>query len=397
MNESSKLWSRQFTAIVIMAFLFFLCIQLLTAGFPAYITDVKNNPTQGGLMTTAFMVAAIVTRPLIGYLIHQVNVKIMSVVTLVFIAVTVGLSYGQDSIPLLLFLRVLHGIGFGVVSTIISTMATNIIPIKRLGEGVGYYGLATSVGTSLAPMLALSVLQFFSYNILIVLSILLTIAALVLSFVVKAPQKEFASNSGKKKGSFKEYAFDKQAFLPCILTSFFTISLGGVISFLKELGKEADLGGSVSLFFLIMAVVMTVIRPLSGRMFDRFGHKVIIYPAALSGIIGLFLLAITENTLTLLVAAFFYGISYGTVTPTLQAIAVSLVTKEKQGTANAMYFSSMDLGMAVGSTGLGVLASYTGYHFIYGFSILFLVALLITYTLLFVKGRKQAPIMEEAS
>jgi predicted MFS family arabinose efflux permease len=62
-----------------------------------------------------------------------------------------------------------------------------------------------------------------------------------------------------------------------------------------------------------------------------------------------------------------------------------------------MYFSSMDLGMAIGSTGLGVLASYTGYHFIYGFSILFLVALLITYTLLFVKGKKQAPVMEEAS
>lgn len=119
-------------------------------------------------------------------------------------------------------------------------------------------------------------------------------------------------------------------------------------------------------------------------MYDKYGYKFIIYPAVLSGIIGLTLLALTQNTLTLLIAAVFYGIAYGTVAPTLQALTVSAVSKEKQGTANAMYFSSMDLGMALGSAGLGLLASYTSYHFIYGFSVIFLIGLLLAYTLIFV-------------
>ncbi|WP_257351109.1 MFS transporter [Pseudalkalibacillus decolorationis] len=394
---TSKLWTRQFTAIVLMAFLFFLCLQLLTAGFPAYITELKNNPAQGGLMTTVFMVAAIVTRPFIGAFMHKVNLKRMSIFSLVFVCFTVGLGYGQESVPLLLFLRVLHGIGFGIISTILSTMATTIIPTKRLGEGIGYYGLATSVGTSLAPMLAISFLHYFSYNLLIILSILLTIATLVLSFFVKAPQMAVSSDSDTKKTTFKEYAFDKKAFFPCLLITFFTITLGGVISFLSELGKEAGIAGSVPLFFLIIAIVMTVVRPISGRLFDAVGHKVIIIPATLSGVIGLFLIAITQNTLTFFIAAVFYGISYGIITPTLQALAVSFVKKEKQGTANAMFFSSMDLGVAIGSTGLGVLASYTGYHFIYGFSILCLVVLLLTYTFVFFKGKKQTSIAGEAS
>jgi len=34
------------------------------------------------------------------------------------------------------------------------------MPAKRIGEGIGYYGMATSGGTSFAPMIALAVLQY---------------------------------------------------------------------------------------------------------------------------------------------------------------------------------------------------------------------------------------------
>ncbi|WP_246202520.1 MFS transporter [Virgibacillus doumboii] len=289
MRNAPKLWTSQFLAIIVMAFLFFLCLQLLTAGFPAYITTIKNDPAQAGLMTTVFMAAAILTRPLIGYIMQKINMKLISIAALIFLTLSVGLSYGQDSVAVLLGLRVLHGIGFGIVSTIFATMATTIIPVKRIGEGIGYYGMATSVGTSVAPMFALSILQFFSYNAMIILSVILTIAALVLCFFVKAPKTAVTDSGSIRNITLKEYVFDKKALLPCILTMFFTVTLGGVISFLSGLGKEAGLS-SVSLFFLVMTIMMTAIRPFSGRWFDNYGHKVIMYPAAVSGIVGLFLL-----------------------------------------------------------------------------------------------------------
>ncbi|WHX41578.1 MFS transporter [Mesobacillus sp. AQ2] len=386
MNTTSKLWTAQFMAILLMAFLFFICLQLLTAGFPAFITDIKNNPAQGGLMTTVFMVAAIVTRFFVASLMQKMDYKKLSLISLGLTAVTVALSFGQDSVALLLLLRVFHGVGFGIITTIFSTMATNIIPAHRLGEGIGYYGMATSVGTSLGPMLALALLQVFSFNMLIAISVGLTLLIMFLNIFVKSPRKPVPAKP--QKINFREHAFDKDAFTPAILTAFFSITLGGVVSFLRELGKEANLGATISLFFLVLTIVMVIIRPVSGRMYDKYGHKFIIFPAVASGIIGLTLLAVTQNTFTFLVAAVFYGTAYGTVAPTLQAIAVSAVTKEKQGTANAMYFSSMDLGMALGSAGLGLLASYTSYHFIYGFSVIFLVGLMLAYTLIFVKKKK---------
>ncbi|GAA0589160.1 MFS transporter [Virgibacillus siamensis] len=393
MRNAPKLWTSQFLAIVVMAFLFFLCLQLLTAGFPAYITSIKNDPAQAGLMTTVFMAAAILTRPLIGYVMQKIDMKLISSLALVFLILSIALSYGQDSVFVLLCLRVLHGIGFGIGSTIFATMATTIIPVKRLGEGIGYYGMATSIGTSVAPMFALAILQFISYNVMIILSVLLTVAALILCFFVRTPEIPNSNSGNSKDITFKAYVFDKKALFPCILTVFFTITLGGVISFLSGLGNEAGLP-SVSLFFLIMTIMMTVIRPFSGKWYDNYGHKVVIYPAVISGMIGLFLLSITHHTMTLLAAGVFYGISYGIVTPTLQAIAVGLVAREKQGTANAMFFSAMDLGMAIGSTGLGMLAAATSYHFIYGFSMISILILLLIYSLFFTKKEKPVEAVE---
>ncbi|WP_199425976.1 MFS transporter [Thermaerobacillus caldiproteolyticus] len=394
MNGSSKLWTAQFVAIILMAFLFFCCLQLLTAGFPAFVSHVNHNPAQAGMMTTAFMISAIITRPFVGGIIHKANIKKVNIASLIFLAVTIALSYHQKSVSLLLFLRILHGIAFGIVSTIISTMATTVIPVRRLGEGIGYYGMATSVGTSLAPMFALSLIQFFSFNALLLLAVLLVIVTLLLNIFIRSPH---SNRMRTKEVSFIEYAFDKKAFSPCLLASFFTITLGGVVSFLGELGKEVQLGGSVSLFFLIIAVTMAIVRPLSGRIFDSKGHKVILYPAIVSGIIGLCLLAATQDIWTLLLAGVFYGIAYGTITPTLQALAVSFVSKEKQGTANAMFFSFMDLGMAIGSISLGVLASYTGYRLMYGYSIVCLVVLLVTYIFLFLRHKRAVNAMDKVS
>jgi MFS family permease len=141
---------------------------------------------------------------------------------------------------------------------------------------------------------------------------------------------------------------------------------------------------------------MIVIRPISGRLFDNYGHKIIILPAILSGIIGLILLAFTSNTPTLLLAGICYGVAYGTVTPSLQAIAVSSVSRDKHGTANAMFFSAMDLGVAIGSTGLGLLASATSYRFIYGFSVVPLIALIIAYSFIYLKKRQPEAVSEQA-
>jgi predicted MFS family arabinose efflux permease len=141
--------------------------------------------------------------------------------------------------------------------------------------------------------------------------------------------------------------------------------------------------------------VMLFIRPLSGRIFDNRGHTLLIYPAGVCGVIGLLLLAVTDNFMILFVSAVFYGIAYGTIHPTLQSWAVSQVDPNKKGTANAMILTYMDLGMAVGAPSLGLVAGQIGYRAMYGYTSLFIVLLLIIYMVNTSQNKRQEETVEK--
>lgn len=388
-SKTSRLWTPQFILIIIVTFLFFLCLQMLTAGFPVFVTGLLSNPAEGGLMTTVFMLAAIFTRPIIGILIHKMNIKRLLVITLFFVAGFILLSYGRTSLSTLIVIRIFHGIGFGIVSTLLATLATMLIPHERLGEGIGYFGMATSLGTTLGPSLALSFDHMFSFNITILFTAVVAVLGFIMSLLIK--KTEPLQKKGQKveqKGSILQYAFDKKALLPCLLVFLFYLTFSGIVNFINGLGEEIHLGGKVSIFFLLNALVTVLIRPFSGRIYDRMGHKYLVYPACAAGIMGLIIMALTHNLATLIVAAVIYGIAYGIMQPTFQAWAVSCVTPDKKGTANAMALSFMDLGMALGAISLGGVAGQLDYRSMYGISSLLIVILLILYAIVHVRTRK---------
>jgi predicted MFS family arabinose efflux permease len=393
-NNKPKLWSFQFFKVIMITFLFFLCLHMLNASFPVFVTGISYNPAVGGMMTTAFMLAAIFTRPFISIFLYKMNMKKMIIITLIFISLCILISYYSLSIPFLLFIRVLEGVGFGIITTLLATMATNIIPRERLGEGVGYFGMATSLGASLSPVLALSILHSYSFQSVLIICFIIVIGILGLSFFVK--NTHFNQDHLKSTNfSFVQAIFDKKALLPSILVFLLCVTFGGVFNFIDGLGKEAGLGANVSLFFLIFMFVMLFIRPLSGRIFDNRGHTLLIYPAGVCGVLGLLLLAVTDNFMILFVSAVFYGIAYGTIHPTLQSWAVSQVDPNKKGTANAMILTYMDLGMAVGAPSLGLVAGQIGYRAMYGYTSLFIVLLLIIYMVNTSQNKRQEETVEK--
>jgi MFS family permease len=352
---------------------------MLTGGYSVYVTEFSHNPTLGGVMTTAFMLAAIITRPIIGIFIHKINIKKVLCFVLLFTLAFIMISYSQEAIPLLITLRILEGIGFGCTTTLLATLATNLIPNERLGEGIGYFGMATSLGATLGPMFALSILHSFSFKILLFITMILLVFSFIFALFIKNKFEHAFSRPFNQKNSLIDLAFDKRAMIPCLLVMLFYCTYSGIVNFLNGLGEEKNLSDKVPLFFLIIAVVIVLVRPISGKIFDRKGDKYLIYPASICSIIGLNLLAFTHELFTLLVAAILYGFAYSVMQPSFQALAIRKVSADKKGTANAMALSSMDLGMALGAPLLGNIVSVTSYNGMFGLSSLLIVVLILIY------------------
>ena len=81
-------------------------------------------------------------------------------------------------------------------------------------------------------------------------------------------------------------------------------------------------------------------------------------------------------------AAVLYGLGYGSLQPTLNALAVKKCEMQKRGAANATFYISMDLGIGGGSIMLGYLANIIDLPNIYWISSFFVVVGFVLYLIL---------------
>jgi MFS family permease len=390
-----KLWTTQFTLVICTTFLFLFCLHMLNASTPAYITNITHNPAIGGSMTTAFMIGSIFTRPFISSFLPKINMKKAIYFSLLLISLLILLSYYLISIPFYIFFRAAEGIGFGMITTILATIVAMTIPKERTGEGIGYFAMAMSLGASLAPVAALAIFHTFSYqwDLLSALFVILIISGC--SLFIKNQMKVENKTSGNP--GFFQYIFDQRALFPSFLIFLLCITFAGVFNFIDGLGNETGLGAKASWFFMMFMIMILFIRPISGVLFDRKGHKFLILPASIFGMLGLLLLSQANTLFLLFAAALFYGIGYGVMHPALQAWAVSQVEQHKKGTANAMVLTGMDLGMALGAPLLGSIAGHTDYKEMFGLSSMFLLFLLLIYIIKLVQTKDQTVIEKKES
>lgn len=387
MNDTKeKLWTREFIMLTICNLLLFLNLQMILSPLPGYVKDhFHANPFTVSLFTTVFSLSAIAARLYSAKALERGkrNSILFLGLTLALLA-TLGYLW-SGTLALLLLMRVIFGIGFGMGSTTLPTMASGIIPIRRLGEGMGYFGLSTSIALSLGPVIGSMLLeqQGFSTLVYATLIVIALIFPLVypLSKKVKpaaaAIPKEFTAVPSKK-------GFPKALLLPSLLNLLMSVTYGGLLSFINLFGKEANLANA-SLFFLFNAAAVVLIRPISGKVYDNKGHIALLIPAAAFLIGGLWLLSYSTTTGFLALAALCYGLGFGTAQPTLQSWMLQQVTPQKQGMANSMYFNSLDLGVAIGAIVLGQIAAHSNYSTMYRYSSLFLVLFVVSYAFYLIK------------
>ena len=375
-----KLWTKQYLIIILLSLVMFSAFYMITAGFPIFVSTISDNPAIAGTMTTTLMVASLITRFFASVIIQKVNMKLLLIISFLYFMGTIGLTFLSDAIGFLIVIRALQGIGFCMLTNLVFTISSNIVPKSRLGEGIVFFAMSTSVGTTLGPLIAISYLANFSFRSMMILTLGLMFFSFVCSLLTKnTVKKEKESPQGTNNEPFYTYMFDKRVLLPSILMAFNYMAIAGIVNFMGAFGKAINVGGSISQFFIAQGIAMVLVRTFSGKIFDKFGHRILIIPAAISGAAGLILLGFSTTMGLVLVSGVLFGIAFAILQPTIQAWAITLVPPEKKATANSMLLIFTDFGLAIGSVGLGFLASSVGYGMTFSYSAAFMIVILLVY------------------
>lgn len=360
-SNSDKIWTRDFVLVCLANFFIFLGFQMTLPTLPLFVKELGGSDQLIGIIVGIFTFSALIFRPYAGHALESKGRQFVYMLGLGIFVISVGSLGFVVSIVFLVIMRVIQGIGWGFSTTATSTIATDLIPPKRRGEGMGYFGLSGNLALAFGPALGLTLVGVISFKSLFLICGALGLVAFLLSMTIRYKKVE---QSPDKTVTVKFDIFEKTALTPSVLLFFITITFGGIASFLPLYAAQKGIAGIES-YFLVYAVFLMVSRTFAGKIYDKKGHLYVFLPGTVLIFIAMILLSWLPSTLVMLIAAGFYGLGFGSVQPALQAWAVDEAPGNRKGMANATFFSFFDLGVGIGAMTFGQLAFMFGYDMIY--------------------------------
>lgn len=357
-----RLWTKNFILIILANFIIFFGFQMLMPTIPVYAEKLGGSQSEAGLVMGIFAVSAVLIRPFAGRAIDIYGRKVIFLLGLGVFFISVLAYNWLPTVLLLMAFRLIHGFGWGASSTAAGTIAADTIPRQRLTEGMGYYGLASDIAMAVAPAYGLFLTGRYGFPSLFFSSGAAILMAMVLAFLIsyrRVPQTNRAART---------VFLEKAAFRPSLLMFFVTLTFGAIVSFLALYASQLGIA-NIGIFFTFYALALMLSRPLFGRLADRRGFDIVMIPGILAILVAMFLLyraeAYSQPLTLLLLAAVIYGLGFGAVQPSLQAMAVLNVAFNRRGAANGTFYSAFDLGIGLGSGIGGVIADVWGYSAMY--------------------------------
>ena len=367
-----RLWTQSYVFICVANFLFCFAFYMLVPTLPFYLGEVFGaGRTTIGVILSIYTVAVLIVRPFSGWLADTfVRKPIYLIAYFFFVAFFVGyLAAGT----LLMFgiLRVMHGLAFGMVSTTGNTLAVDIMPSSRRGEGLGYYGVMNNLAMSVGPMTGLFIATTGNYDLIFYAALASGGLGLVFGSLIKVEKKiPKTSNRGISLDRFV-----LKAGLPaCGSLLLLAVPWGMTMIFIAMYARELGMVENTGYFFSVMAAGLIISRIGSGRRVDRGEITQVIRQGMYIVLVGIlceaFLGMVAGGSLSAgyalyYAAAFFIGFGYGTIFPAYNTMIINLAPNDRRATANATYLTGWDVGLGLGMFFGGRIAERWGFGLLY--------------------------------
>lgn len=369
-----KLFNKNYLCLCVANFLFFFSFYLLLPVLPFFIMErFQTGNAMVGTVISCYTLATLVVRPFSGYMMDTFKRKPLYLLALsLFTAIFCGYRFAT-TITMLILIRVVHGLAFGLTSVGGNTLVIDVVPSEHRGEGIGYFGVANNIAMAVGPMTGLFVYEHLSYNAIFMgcmaCSFLAALFASRIHTKVRPPVK-------RPPISLDRFILIK-GLLAGISFLLLAFAYGQISNYIALYAKEMGLAISSGLFFTIYAVGLIVSRLFAGKMVDR--GKVTQTIALGLGITVFALLGLglchhvnalgpSYTVVAFLLIALCCGLGFGAAFPSFNALFINLGTNAQRGTATSTYLTSWDLGLGIGIFSGGMLAEH------FSFSTAYLVA-----------------------
>ena len=364
---SESLWTRDFILDTWINFMLYIIFYLLMLWSTSYAIAIWHSSiSSAGLASSIFIVGALIARFVSGQIIDAYGRKKLLVIgTAVFLA-TIPCYFFVTSMGAFCLVRIIHGAAYGVSATATGTIIGAIVPISRHGEGLGFFALGNTLGTAIGPFLAITLSIGGNYFLSLYLCIALAILAFFTALFLHCPEYHGLATLHHSLKNFQPGNYFSIRSLPISITAAIcSVAYSAVLSFIGVYSAALGLLEGGSLFYVVYAVTAFFSRPMSGRILDRFGGNVVLYPVFILLALSMAVLAIASTNIYFIIAGILLGLSYSTLNPVGQALAIHGVPSNQIGLATSTFFVLVEIGVGIGPYTLGILTPAYGFSSVY--------------------------------
>ncbi|ABG05939.1 major facilitator superfamily MFS_1 [Rubrobacter xylanophilus DSM 9941] len=350
--------SRPMAFVLLAALGTFTNVNLLLPVMPLYVARSGAGDFFAGLATTALLLTTVVAQIGTPRVLGRCGYSSTLIAGMVLLGVPSAFYVWTDAAVPLLGITLVRGLGFGVATVAFAALVTDLSPPERRGEGIGLYGVASTLPAVFGLPLGLWLVNWLGYETVFlagaagcVVGVAGVLAARVNA--VDPPDGSAGFVAGMRRSSLRRPLF---AFVST------TVAAGVLVTFLPLASPGSGLD-SAATALLLWGLVQTAARWWAGRATDRSGAERLIQLSLVLSGLGMLAVSLPENPVMLLTGAVLNGVGFGVLQNATLSVLTDRVPRSEYGMISTLWNVGFDAGAGASPLVFGLIAAGAGYPF----------------------------------
>ncbi len=345
--------------------LFWSSIGSLLPTLPLYIAEIGASKQQIGIVMGGFAIGMLLFRGSMGKLSDRRGRKIVLLIGSFVVAIAPFGYLVVKSIPLLMAVRVFHGISIAAFATGYLALVVDLTSTNIRGEVIGYMSLVTPLGIAIGPAFGGYLQAGLGYEALFIASGMCGVLTFLCILPIISPPIH-SQPANQKQIKFWQILVSPRVKIPSLIMFLVGIGSGILHTFIPLFIKSTGVDLNPGLFYAVAAIASFSARLFSGRASDRFGRGLFVTISLTVYTLGFSFLWQATDKNTFLLGAILEGAGSGVVIPIISTLMSDRSQPYERGQIFAVCIMGLDLGIAIAGPLIGYIAEEFGYRNTFG-------------------------------
>ena len=359
------IWNKNFICVMFCSACLSLSHSSVNTLVSSYSSFLGASSVIVGALTGMFFGVAFAMRPISGPIATKLDKRALIIFANALGAIVYSGYALFGNIPAFLFFRILNGVQYSFIGSLSLTIASDSLPKEKMGSGIGVYSIGGATAMAFGPTIGIALKELgtalsgdsFGYKMVFIFSATTMALSIIPSILLKTKKRSKEELAGT--GIWYKNIFAVNALPPAFILSLCSMGYALLQTYMYPYANSLGIAG-IGAFFMIMAFSFVVIRPVSGKLTDKFGVFKILMPGMAIFALALVCVGLSRSLPAMLVCAFLSAIGYGTLYPATQAMCMQSVAPVRRAVASNTIFAGNDLGLFFGPFLGGIVYTISG-------------------------------------